>query len=186
MNANPIRLGAVVLAVLALAGCNQPQTGAAGDASAPAPQPAAAVGIDDAFAASDDVMRPLDPSGVTNLGSAVTCSVDSINESPASGGVTLARSDRARFSGFIQAKSLEQPSVLVLLSDSRAYFVRNTPTAERKDIAAAKGLADSSAFDYSTYGVLDQVEPGSYTIEFVGSDSAGNTRCNSSVVVTVE
>ena len=186
MNVYPIRLGAVVLAVVALAGCKQAQDGSPGEASAPASQPAVALGIGDAFAAADDTMRPLDPSGLTSLGNAITCSVDSINETAASDGVMLSRSERARFSGFIQAKTLEQPSILVLRSDAGAYFVRNTPTAERKDIAASKGLTDSSAFDYSTYGALEQVAPGVYTVELVGNEAAGNSRCNSSVVVTIE
>lgn len=181
MNIYSIRLG-VFLAIVALAGCEQRQNGSS-VASKASP---VALGINDAFAASDEVLRPLDSKEMTDLSSAITCSVDSINETPASEDVILSRSERARFSGFIQAKSLDQPSILVLHSDSSTYFVRNTPTAERKDIAVAKGLANSSAFDYSTYGALEQVVPGAYTIQLVSHDPAGNARCNSSVVVTVE
>lgn len=181
---------ALLVAGGSLTGCQEDATNAqspetpTGDAGAAAAE--AATPLADAFDAQDEVARPLDASGLDGIDAPLHCSVDSINETPASDGIALARSSRARFSGFIQAASLDEPSILVLRSDDGAYFVNNVPTMERADIAEHKGIHDSSAFDYSTFITLDAVQPGSYSVELLARDGDAIRRCASSVVVVVE
>lgn len=181
---------ALLAACVGLAACQEGATDApsagtpASDGGAPATE--SATPLADAFDAQDEVARALDASGLDAIDAPLHCSVDSINETPASDAVALSRSGRARFSGFIQAASLDDPSILVLRSADGAYFVNNAPTMERADIAEYKGIEGSSAFDYSTFATLDAVQPGSYTIELLARDGDAIRRCASSVVVAVE
>jgi len=145
-----------------------------------------ATALADAFDAQDEAARPLEASGLDAIDAPLHCSVDSINETPASEALPLDRSARARFSGFVQAASLDEPSILVLRSGDATYFVNNVPTMERADIAEYKGIEGSSAFDYSTFVTLDAVQPGSYTVELLAMDGDAVRRCASSVVVVVQ
>jgi hypothetical protein len=180
-------LALVLAATCALTACEQdPAPSSSGAAKAPdaAAKPAVAT-LAQAFDSQDEAARPVDAAAVLAVDAPLFCSVDSINETPAQSNVTLPRTDRARFSGFIQAASLDEPSILVLRSDDAAFFVNNVPTAERADIAKDKGIQGSSAFDYSTFATLSDVPAGTYKIELLSKVGSEIRRCASSVAVAV-
>lgn len=177
----------LLAACLAMAGCrDQDAATASASPDQALPETSPALSMTDAFSIQDDVARLLDVNALFEVDGTMLCSVDSINETAASSPVVVSRSGRARFSGFIEGDSLDQPSVLVLRSDEAAYVVRNVLTKDRSDIASSKGIEDGSAYDYSTFAAMDAVAPGTYFIDLVAKQADAYRRCASSVSVVVQ
>jgi len=170
--------------IIGISACSkeQPENAAPEAEAPPASTPAAPAELPASIGTSFAALTDVDTASLQKV---KTCFLDTINRQGAT--ATAPVNSPATFSGWIIDENGHGPSSLaVVLSGTKVYAVKGSPSVPRPDVAKALGKADVGNAGFNVSVRLDGIDPGTYTVSLLQPGRRGPVACDTQGSLTVQ